>query len=123
MLLDLNCSTGPDYMREPIKTLDENSSLPISCIPNAGLPLNVDGQAVYPLQPEPFSDALYEFAEKYHVNVVGGCCGTTPEHMRLLVDKVSKISVSPRTKKEQSMPRVCSLGCANQTGTCSILDR
>ena len=101
-VIGLNCSTGPDYMRQPIKSLDENSVLPISCIPNAGLPLNVDGQAVYPLQPEPFSDALYEFAEKYHVNVVGGCCGTTPEHMRLLVDKVSKIFVSPRTNKEQA---------------------
>ncbi len=98
-VIGLNCSTGPDYMREPIRTLDENSSLPISCIPNAGLPLNVDGQAVYPLQPEPFADALFEFAEKYHVNVVGGCCGTTPEHLRLLVEKVSKISVTPRQEK------------------------
>ena len=49
-VIGLNCSTGPDYMREPIRYLGENSTLPVSCIPNAGLPLNVDGQAVYPLE-------------------------------------------------------------------------
>ncbi len=52
--IGLNCSTGPDYMREPIRILGEQSTLPVSCIPNAGLPLNVDGQAVYPLEPAAF---------------------------------------------------------------------
>ena len=56
-VIGLNCSTGPDHMREPIRYLGEQSSLPVSCIPNAGLPLNVDGQAVYPLEPEPFADS------------------------------------------------------------------
>ena len=92
-VIGLNCSTGPDHMREPIRILDDLSPLPLSCIPNAGLPLNVDGQAVYPLQPEPFAETMAEFAEKYHVNVVGGCCGTTPEHLRLLVDRVASIPV------------------------------
>ena len=81
-VIGLNCSTGPDYMREPIRYLGEHSTLPVSCIPNAGLPLNVDGQAVYPLEPEPFAETLAEFVEKYHINVVGGCCGTTPAHLR-----------------------------------------
>ncbi|MGE5642135.1 MAG: homocysteine S-methyltransferase family protein, partial [Byssovorax cruenta] len=54
-VIGLNCSTGPEHMREPIRILGENSTLPVSCIPNAGLPLNVDGQAVYPLEPEPFA--------------------------------------------------------------------
>ncbi len=92
-VIGLNCSTGPEHMREPIRILGENSTLPISCIPNAGLPLNVDGQAVYPLEPEPFADMLTEFALKDRVRVVGGCCGTTPEHLRKLVERVKEIPV------------------------------
>jgi 5-methyltetrahydrofolate--homocysteine methyltransferase len=88
-VIGLNCSTGPEHMREPIRILGENSTLPVSCIPNAGLPLNVDGQAVYPLEPEPFANDMFEFVTKYNVAVVGGCCGTTPEHLRLLVDRLA----------------------------------
>ncbi|HEX2035264.1 MAG TPA: methionine synthase [Chloroflexota bacterium] len=84
-LIGLNCSTGPDYMREPIRYLCEHSSLPVTCIPNAGLPLNVDGQEVYPLEPEPMARQLFEFVEEFGVNVVGGCCGSTPEHIAWLV--------------------------------------
>ena len=94
-VIGLNCSTGPDFMREPIRYLGENSTLPVSCIPNAGLPLNVDGQAVYPLAPEPFAQSLFEFAQKHGVRVVGGCCGTTPVHMKALVDKVSTLQPAP----------------------------
>src|SRR5512135_3261701 len=88
-VIGLNCSTGPEHMREPIRILGEQSTLPVSCIPNAGLPLNVDGQAVYPLEPEPFAASLVEFVEKNHISVVGGCCGTTPAHLKLLVDKIN----------------------------------
>ncbi|HJQ13654.1 MAG TPA: methionine synthase [Anaerolineales bacterium] len=88
-VIGLNCSTGPEHMREPIRILGENAVLPVSCIPNAGLPLNVDGQAVYPLEPEPFANDLYEFVTKHNISVVGGCCGTTPEHLKLLVDKLN----------------------------------
>ncbi|KAF0109090.1 MAG: 5-methyltetrahydrofolate--homocysteine methyltransferase [Anaerolineaceae bacterium] len=87
-VIGLNCSTGPEHMREPIRVLGEQSTLPVSCIPNAGLPLNVDGQAVYPLEPEPFAEALFEFVDKNHISVVGGCCGTTPAHLKALVDKL-----------------------------------
>ncbi len=87
-VIGLNCSTGPEHMREPIRFLGENATLPVSCIPNAGLPLNVDGEAVYPLQPEPFAQAMLEFVEKNHISVVGGCCGTTPAHLELLVEKL-----------------------------------
>jgi 5-methyltetrahydrofolate--homocysteine methyltransferase len=87
-VIGLNCSTGPEHMREPIRILGENSTLPVSCIPNAGLPLNVDGQAVYPLEPEPFANDLYEFVTKHNISIVGGCCGTTPEHLKLLVEKL-----------------------------------
>ena len=85
----LNCSTGPEHMREPIRFLGENSVLPISCIPNAGLPLNVDGHAVYPLEPEPYANDMFEFVTKHNISIVGGCCGTTPAHLKLLVDKLN----------------------------------
>jgi 5-methyltetrahydrofolate--homocysteine methyltransferase len=88
-VIGLNCSTGPEHMREPIRILGEQSTLPVSCIPNAGLPLNVDGQAVYPLEPEPFANALLEFVENNNISVVGGCCGTTPAHLKLLVEKLN----------------------------------
>ncbi len=95
-VIGMNCSTGPDFMREPIRYLGENSPLPVSCIPNAGLPLNIDGQAVYPLEPEPFAETLFEFAAKYGINVVGGCCGTTPQHLKQLVEKVAPLVPAPR---------------------------
>ncbi len=94
--MGLNCSTGPDYMREPIRYLGETSTLPVSCIPNAGLPLNVDGQAVYPLEPEPYADTMAEYVERYHVNIVGGCCGTTPEHLKKLIEKLHGHASEPR---------------------------
>src|SRR6185503_5471419 len=89
-VIGLNCSTGPEHMREPIRFLATNASRPVSCIPNAGLPLNTGtGDAVYPLEPGPMADALGEFVEKFGVRVVGGCCGTTPEHLKAIVERVS----------------------------------
>jgi 5-methyltetrahydrofolate--homocysteine methyltransferase len=77
-------------MRAPIQYLGERAALPVSCIPNAGLPINVDGEAVYPLEPEPFAEAMVEFVEKNKISVVGGCCGTTPEHLARLVDRLGR---------------------------------
>ncbi len=105
-VIGLNCSTGPEHMREPIGFLGENSTLPVSCIPNAGLPLNVDGQAVYPLEPEPFANDLYEFVTKHKISVVGGCCGTTPAHLKLLVDKLNQ--TRPPKRPHQSTPQLAS---------------
>jgi 5-methyltetrahydrofolate--homocysteine methyltransferase len=113
-VVGLNCSTGPDYMREPIRYLGEHATLPVSCIPNAGLPLNVDGHAVYPLEPAPFAETLKEFVEKYHISVVGGCCGTTPEHMRQLAEALHGHPTAPRAEEfppqlasaVQSMPMI-----------------
>ena len=105
-VIGLNCSTGPEHMREPIRILGENSTLPVSCIPNAGLPLNVDGQAVYPLEPEPFANGMYEFVTKHNISIVGGCCGTTPAHLKLLVDKLNQ---HPHPKRPtQSTPQLAS---------------
>jgi 5-methyltetrahydrofolate--homocysteine methyltransferase len=105
-VIGLNCSTGPEHMREPIRFLGENSTLPVSCIPNAGLPLNVDGQAVYPLEPEPYANDMYEFVTKHNISVVGGCCGTTPAHLKLLVDKLNQ---TPAPKRPlHSTPKLAS---------------
>ena len=79
-LIGLNCSTGPEHMREPIRFLLEQSPYPISVMPNAGLPLNVGGEAVYPMQPAPFAQHVSAFAHQ-GVQVIGGCCGTTPDHI------------------------------------------
>jgi 5-methyltetrahydrofolate--homocysteine methyltransferase len=90
-VIGLNCSTGPEYMRQPIQYLTERSSLPISVLPNAGLPINVDGEAVYPMEPEPFAQMVSEFT-RWGVGVVGGCCGTTPEHLSKLYQAVHGVS-------------------------------
>src|SRR5512136_1818443 len=90
-VIGLNCSTGPDYMREPIRYLASHSQLPISVIPNAGLPINVDGVACYPMEPGPMADTLVEFVAELGVSVVGGCCGTTPDHLRALIAKISNL--------------------------------
>ncbi len=95
-VIGLNCSTGPEHMRSPIRYLGENASLPVSCIPNAGLPLNVDGEAVYPLEPEPYAVQMAEFVEKFNVSVVGGCCGTTPEHLKRLVERLQPAGQADR---------------------------
>jgi 5-methyltetrahydrofolate--homocysteine methyltransferase len=87
-LIGLNCSTGPEHMRQPVRFLCDNSRLPVSVIPNAGIPLNQAGVAFYPLTPDQLADAHEEFVTKYGVSVVGGCCGTTPEHLRAVVERV-----------------------------------
>ena len=105
-VIGLNCSTGPEHMREPIQYLGENATLPVSCIPNAGLPLNVDGEAVYPLEPEPFTSDLLDFVEKHGISIVGGCCGTTPKHFGNLVKAIGRRE-SPSRPTERH-PRLAS---------------
>ncbi len=101
--IGLNCSTGPEHMREPVRWLTENIPLPISTIPNAGLPLNVGGKAVYPMQPDPLAQALAEFVGEFGVNVVGGCCGTTPDHIRRIVAHLAEL---PPTKLRRPLERL-----------------
>ena len=91
-VLGLNCSTGPEHMREPVRYLAQHASHPISVIPNAGLPINTGvGEAVYPLEPEPMAKALAEFVRDFGVRIVGGCCGTRPEHLEAVVRELSGI--------------------------------
>jgi 5-methyltetrahydrofolate--homocysteine methyltransferase len=106
-VVGLNCSTGPEHMREPIRWLCEHTRLPVSCIPNAGLPRNVAGQAVYPLEPVPMAEELSRFVTEFGVNVVGGCCGTTPEHLGELVSRVAGIEVRERELADEE-PRIAS---------------
>jgi 5-methyltetrahydrofolate--homocysteine methyltransferase len=89
-VIGLNCSTGPEHMREAIQYLTAHSRKPISCIPNAGLPMEVNGQTVYPMEAAPFAEILGEFVTTYGVGVVGGCCGTRPEHIAALRAKLGE---------------------------------
>jgi 5-methyltetrahydrofolate--homocysteine methyltransferase len=87
--IGLNCSTGPEDMRDAIRFLGEFSPVPVHCIPNAGLPLQgPEGETIFPEQPDPLANVLQEFVERYGVSIVGGCCGTTPEHIAAIVDRV-----------------------------------
>src|SRR6266566_271874 len=95
-VIGLNCSTGPDYMREPVRFLSENCPLPISTIPNAGIPLNVNGLAVYPMEPEPMAAALRDFITEFGVNIIGGCCGSSHEHLQAIVKACRHAPRRPR---------------------------
>ncbi len=95
-VIGLNCSTGPEDMRDAIRFLGEFCPVPVACIPNAGLPLQgPDGETIFPEKPEPLAQALQEFVERYGVGVVGGCCGTTPEHIRAIVERVGRTAERP----------------------------
>ncbi len=96
-VVGLNCSTGPEDMRDAIRFLGETSPLPVHCIPNAGLPLQgPDGETIFPEKPEPLAATLGEFVERYGVGIVGGCCGTTPEHIAAIRARVDGLSPGER---------------------------
>jgi len=105
-VIGLNCSTGPEHMRQPVRWLCENSRLPVSVIPNAGIPLNQGGVAHYPLEPEGLAAAHEEFVTRIGVSIVGGCCGTTPEHLRAVVERVW--GKAPLARNVPRVPRVAS---------------
>ncbi|HEX5871904.1 MAG TPA: homocysteine S-methyltransferase family protein, partial [Longimicrobium sp.] len=105
-VIGLNCSTGPEHMRQAIRYLGENSRLPISCIPNAGIPHNEGGCAVYPLGSTSFAEQMEEFIREHGVQIVGGCCGTTPDHIRELVARIR--DVKPKAKEVEYVPRLSS---------------
>jgi 5-methyltetrahydrofolate--homocysteine methyltransferase len=88
-VIGLNCSTGPEDMRDAIRFLGETCSVPVHCIPNAGLPIQgPNGETIFPEEPEPLANALGEFVERYGISIVGGCCGTTPAHIRAIAERV-----------------------------------
>src|SRR4051794_37984619 len=107
-VIGLNCSTGPEDMRDAIRFLGEHSPVPVHCIPNAGLPLQgPDGETIFPEEPEPLAAVLGEFVERYGVSIVGGCCGTTPDHIRAIAARCAGHDVgerpSPRPPRMSSM--------------------
>lgn len=85
----INCSIGPDLMERAVEKLARHARIPLSVIPNAGLPESIGGETVFRLQPEPFTEILMGLIERYDINVVGGCCGTRPDHIRCLSQAVA----------------------------------
>ena len=96
-LIGLNCATGPAEMSEHLRYLSKNSQVAISVMPNAGLPVLGPDGASYPLGPEELADALASFAGDYGLSMIGGCCGTTPEHLGAVVARMRGRKVSTRT--------------------------
>src|ERR671917_2899958 len=100
-VIGLNCSTGPEDMRDAIRFLGEFCPVPVQCIPNAGIPhQGPNGETIFPEGPDTLSETLGEFVERYGVSIVGGCCGTTVEHIAAIVERVGG-----RTPGERPAPR------------------
>src|SRR5689334_25077453 len=96
-IIGLNCSTGPEDMRDAIRFLGEFSPLPVHCIPNAGIPhQGPRGETIFPETPGELSEVLGQFVERYGVTIVGGCCGTTPEHIRAIHERCAAHPVGER---------------------------
>ncbi len=96
-LIGLNCATGPTEMSEHLRYLSKNAKIAISVMPNAGLPVLGANGASYPLGPEELAIALDGFIDEYGISLVGGCCGTTPQHLSAVVKKVSGKKIHSRT--------------------------
>src|SRR4051794_36982325 len=98
-VIGLNCSTGPEDMRDAVRFLGEYSPVPVHCIPNAGIPhQGPNGETVFPEGPESLSEVLGQFVERYGVSIVGGCCGTTPDHIRAIKERCAQHPVNERPK-------------------------
>jgi 5-methyltetrahydrofolate--homocysteine methyltransferase len=106
-ILGLNCATGPDLMKPHIKYLSEHSPFVVSCVPNAGLPENVGGKAHYRLTPMELRMSLMHFVEDLGVQVIGGCCGTRPEHIQQLAEITKELK--PKLRTPQLEPAAASI--------------
>ncbi len=107
-VVGLNCSTGPDDMRDAIRYLGEHSPLPVHCIPNAGIPhQGPDGETIFPATPDDIAPVLGEFVERHGVGIVGGCCGTTPDHIRAIAERVA--GIKPGERPQRATPLVSSM--------------
>ncbi|MEU6996607.1 homocysteine S-methyltransferase family protein, partial [Streptomyces sp. NPDC046465] len=96
-MIGLNCSTGPAEMTEHLRYLARHSRIPLLCMPNAGLPVLTKDGAHFPLGPEGLADAQEHFVRDYGLSLIGGCCGTTPEHLRQVVERVHHLTPPART--------------------------
>src|SRR6185437_463784 len=106
-VIGMNCGTGPRHMTDSFRHLCENSPLPVSILPNAGLPEVRDGAQYYDESPESFAAQVEHFAKDFGANIVGGCCGTTPEYIKLLVDRLG--SLSPKQRDSKLAPSASSI--------------
>jgi 5-methyltetrahydrofolate--homocysteine methyltransferase len=100
-LIGLNCSTGPAEMSEHLRYLTRHSRIPLTCMPNAGLPVLTKDGAHYPLSPGELADAQEVFTREYGLSLVGGCCGSTPEHLRQIVERVGGHDLTPRDPRPE----------------------
>src|SRR6202162_4486137 len=98
-IIGLNCATGPVEMNDAVRFLGANSTKYVSVLPNAGLPQNEGGHAVYKLTPADLAQYHKHFVQDYGIRIVGGCCGTTPEHLKAVVDAVSGVEPARRDVK------------------------
>jgi len=98
-VIGLNCSVGPDWMLHAIKTFSEGSDRLISVLPNAGLPLKRGDETYFPLEPEPLAEWLERFVVEFGVNIVGGCCGTTAKHLKVVGERLGQRKPAPRSPK------------------------
>ncbi|MFI6148026.1 methionine synthase [Streptomyces sp. NPDC051109] len=106
-MIGLNCATGPAEMSEHLRYLARNARIPLSCMPNAGLPVLGKNGAHYPLSAPELADAQETFVREYGLSLVGGCCGTTPEHLRQVVERVR--GLSPAVREPRPEPGASSL--------------
>ncbi len=102
-----NCSVGPEHLREPVRFLCENATRPVSVIPNAGLPRNVGGVACYDLGPDDMAGQIAAMVRDFGPNAVGGCCGSTPDHIRALVAALAGVTPH-RRPRPAARPQVAS---------------
>ncbi|MBW4040073.1 MAG: methionine synthase [Acidobacteria bacterium] len=102
-VIGLNCATGPKEMNDAVRFLCQNATMPVSVLPNAGLPQNEGGRAVYKLQPKELAEYQRRFVTEYGVQVVGGCCGTTPAHIRAVAEAMQGLKPKVRDVKPQSI--------------------
>ncbi|MFF5424931.1 MULTISPECIES: methionine synthase [unclassified Streptomyces] len=100
-MIGLNCATGPAEMSEHLRYLARHSRIPLSVMPNAGLPVLTADGAHYPLTPAELADAQETFVREYGLSLVGGCCGTTPEHLRQVVERVRDLTPAPRDPRPE----------------------
>ncbi|MGW0366784.1 methionine synthase [Streptomyces sp. NPDC002990] len=101
-MIGLNCATGPAEMSEHLRYLARHARIPLSCMPNAGLPVLTKDGAHYPLSAPELADAQETFVREYGLSLVGGCCGTTPEHLRRVVERVRGVAVSERSPRPEA---------------------
>ncbi len=106
-VVGMNCGTGPRNMTESLRYLCENSPLPVSVLPNAGLPEVKDGQMHYDETPESFTAQVVHFARDFGVQIVGGCCGTTPAHLKGVVEAVGQMT--PKSREASLVPAASSI--------------